>query len=191
MSGDRRADRRSLRWRDHDYAGTGTYFVTICTQGRDLLFGEVLNGEMRLNACGEIVEEEWMRTGVIRPEVEIDIFAVMPNHLHGLVTILQPVGAHGGAPEHSGDGELKRNARLPGRADRRLPLRAPRSLGSLIAGFKQSTTVRINALRGTPGARVWQRGFFDRVVRDDGEFDRIACYIVTNPERWNRDGNHP
>jgi len=79
--------RQSIRWQEHDYAASGTYFVTICTADRACLFGDVLEGEMRVNALGRIVEDEWVRTGVVRPEVDIDVFVVMPNHLHGFVTL--------------------------------------------------------------------------------------------------------
>lgn len=187
-----RHDRRSIRWQEHDYAAGGIYFVTVCTEGHVCLFGDVRDGQMRPNECGLIVEHEWMQSGVIRPEIAIDVFAVMPNHLHGLVAINPTVGAYGGTPTSDvTDGDQRREFTTTKRAYRCTPLRPPRSLGSMIAGFKQVTTMRINELRGTPGAKVWQRGFYDRVVRNDDEFDRIAWYIVTNPERWMDDPEHP
>jgi putative transposase len=180
--------RQSIRWQDHDYAAGGTYFVTICTANRVCLFGEVVDGQMRVGPLGQIVDREWMRTGLIRPEVEIDVFGVMPNHLHGLVTI-RPRDLEDRLSARSDEGEP---VGLRPRVDRRPPLRrAPRSLGGLIAGFKQVTTLAINAARGTPGAPVWQRGYHDRVVRDGEEFDAIAHYIVTNPERWAEDPHRP
>ncbi len=97
-----RHHRQSVRLREHDYAGGGTYFVTLVTIDRACLFGEIRDGEIYLNAFGLIVDREWARTGVIRPGVAIDVFVVMPNHLHGLITINPPagdaVGVHGGAP---------------------------------------------------------------------------------------------
>ena len=169
--------RQSIRWQEHDYAASGTYFVTICTADRACLFGDVLDSETRVNALGRIVEDEWVRTGVVRPEVVIDVFVVMPNHLHGFVTLRPDESRQDpGANMAQGDAALRR---------------PPRSLGSMIAAFKQVTTVRINEVRGTPGASIWQRGYHDRVVRDGDEFDRIAEYIVTNPDRWEHDGLFP
>lgn len=180
MAGDRRHNRQSNRWQVHDYAAGGTYFVTVCTEGRVCLFGEVRDGRMYSNASGLIVEQEWMGTGVIRPDVDIDVFAVMPNHLHGLVTITPPATSIA-----VWDAETSR------RAHSGVPLRRPRSLSSIVGQFKATSTRTINELRGTPGAKVWQRGFHDRMVRNDEEFDRIASYIVTNPDRWMDDPDHP
>ncbi len=81
------AGRRSIRLKGYDYAQPGAYFITICARGRECLFGEVVDGEMRLNRFGEIVREEWLKTAVMRPGIEIDEFAVMPNHIHGIVII--------------------------------------------------------------------------------------------------------
>jgi putative transposase len=192
-----RHHRRSIRWHGHDYAAGGTYFVTICTEGRACLFGEVREAEMHVNAIGLIVEREWMRTGQVRPEVEVDVFGLMPNHLHGLVTI-NPVE----------DGDVPRGTRIPegdvatsssaqGRgahgdqAHSGVPLRRARSLSSIFGQFTATSTLVINEARGTPGARVWQRGFYEHVVRDGDDFERIAWYIVTNPERWETDDENP
>lgn len=173
-----RHHRRSVRLREHDYAAGGTYFVTICTVDRACVFGEVVGDAMRTNAVGRIVEAAWVRTGVIRPEVEIDVFALMPNHLHGLVTILpqEPAATVGAVGAMGGRG---------------IPERGRRSLASIVAQFKASSTAAVNACRGTPGARLWQRGFYEHVVRDDRSFEAIAGYIVTNPERWQTDEYRP
>lgn len=79
--------RRSIRLHGYDYAQAGAYFVTICTQNRECLFGDIEDGEMRLNDYGRVVEEEWLRTATIRREVELDAFIVMPNHVHGIIVI--------------------------------------------------------------------------------------------------------
>jgi REP element-mobilizing transposase RayT len=167
--------RQSIRLRGHDYAGGGIYFVTLCTYQRECLFGEISGDRFIPNAVGLAVEEEWVRSGTIRREVSIDVFGLMPNHLHALVRIASSVGAHGGAPgpRETGLG------------------RTTRSLGSLIAGFKQASTIHINRIRNTLGATVWQRNYYEHIVRDDADFDRIAMYIVTNPERWTQDEEHP
>ncbi|MEW6490588.1 MAG: transposase [Thermodesulfobacteriota bacterium] len=163
--------RRSSRLPSFDYAQAGAYFVTVCTAGRRLVFGTVAGPTVDLNGVGRIIEEEWKRTAVLRPGVELDAFVVMPNHLHAVV--LLPCGGSASA------------------ADRLRFQRSPRTLGSLVAGFKAAATARVNALRGTPGASVWQRGYFEHVVRDDAALDRIRTYISDNPLQWSLDRENP
>lgn len=163
--------RRSIRLSVYDYAQAGAYFVTIVTQGRARLFGEVRDGRVRLNDVGKIAEQEWLRSADVRREVDLDTFVIMRNHIHGVV-VIRDVGAHGRAP-------------LPTRQ------RQPRSLGSFIAGFKSAATKRINAHRGAPGERLWQRNYYEHVVRGDRELDAIREYIVGNPHRWPEDPENP
>lgn len=167
--------RKNIRLTGYDYASEGAYFVTIVTHGREPLFGKVVDGEMVLNECGRIVAEEWERSASIRAEIEIDEFVVMPNHFHAIVNIIQPnswiddhpVGAYGHTP-------LQQST-----------FRSPsRTLGALVRGFKSSVTTRINLLRGMPGVPVWQRNYYDRVIRSDREYEDIATYIANNPANW-------
>lgn len=170
--------RRSLRLRGYDYSQVGMYFITICTYGRELLFGEVVEVEMVVNQMGKVVEEEWLRTPALRPYVTLDEFVVMPNHVHGIIVFsdagIRSVGAHSCAP--------LQQARLQ---------RQPRSLGSLIAGFKSATTKRINNLRGSPGVLLWQRNYHEYVIRNEKDLSRIRDYILTNPLRWELDRENP
>lgn len=186
--------RRSIRLRGYDYSQTGLYFLTLCTYERRCLFGDVVDGAMHLNPLGDIVAQEWMRTADIRREMRLDAFVVMPNHLHGLVWIIDPpanqapghistdpVGAHGVRPAYG-------VRPMYGRA----PLhRPPRSLGSFVAGFKSATTRRINAVRGLGGHPVWQRNYWDHIVRSDHDTVQILEYIQHNPARWTEDRLHP
>jgi len=116
-----RHNRRSIRVAGYDYASPGAYFITICAQDHECMFGEVVGGEVSLNAYGEIAREEWQRSTSVRPELEIDAYVVMPNHLHGIVRIGPSdgiVGAHGHAPLHAP------------------PLhRPPRSVGAFVGRF--------------------------------------------------------
>ena len=181
MPTDAARHRRSIRLPDYDYTAAGVYFVTICTYGRECLFGEVVEGEIRLNDFGVIVREEWERSAEMRAELSIDAYVVMPNHFHGIVFI--DVGAHGVRP-----GQM---AERVGWAHGRAPLRSPKSLGSLIAGFKSAATKHINLLRNTPGDPVWQRNYYERVIRDDRELAAIREYLAANPTKWDDDENHP
>jgi len=85
--------RRSIRLINYNYSQAGAYFVTVCPWNRECLFGDIVNGDMRLNESGQIVEKEWQRTGSIRPNVELDVFVIMPNHMHGIIVLNDDVGA--------------------------------------------------------------------------------------------------
>jgi putative transposase len=172
--------RRSIRLPHFDYSQNGTYFVTICTWRREPLFGDVVGGEMRLNEWGQIVRDEWLRTESLRPNVELDAFVAMPNHFHGIIVITERggfVGAQRAAP-------LRRPGITPNNV-------APGSLGAIIRSFKSAATRRINRLRDNPGVPVWQRNYYERVIRDDAEWNRIREYVTGNPANWADDENHP
>lgn len=168
--------RRSLRLPDYDYSSPGAYFVTVCTFDRELLFGTITDGKMSSNAYTSIVRDEWLWSQEIRQEIALDTWIIMPNHLHGIVWIT-------GQPGDSLAASSKESAHK---------LRArPKSLSTFITGFKSSATIRINKLRDTRGAPVWQRNYYERIVRDEYELWRIREYIVNNPANWNDDENHP
>ncbi|MBI3247833.1 MAG: hypothetical protein HYZ50_15120 [Deltaproteobacteria bacterium] len=179
MSSERKTyHRRSIRLPGYDYRQSGMYFVTIGTWERQSLFGAVVGGEMRLSEYGQIVKEEWLRTLLLRPGVDLDEFVVMPNHLHGILVLpaenVRSVGAHSCAP-------------LP---QQRL-YRQPRSLGSLLAGFKSAATKRINDLRHMLGMPLWQRNYYEHIIRNEDELHHVREYIQTNPLRWELDRENP
>lgn len=173
--------RRSIRLPAWDYAGHGWYFITIVTAVRECRFGEVVGDEVVLSGDGVIVEEEWQRAAQVRAEVSTVLHVVMPNHLHAIVAM-------------HGDGDPKiddRTALKHALGDRRPLHRAPRSLGALVAGFKSAATSRIEREHDAPGMAVWQRGFYEHIIRDDRDLERISDYIVANPSRWHDDALHP
>ncbi len=89
----KKPDRRSIRLRGYDYSQPGAYFITICTETRKCLFGEISDGGILLSAFGRIVDEEWHRTIQIRPTVVLDAFSIMPNHVHGIIVLNEPSGS--------------------------------------------------------------------------------------------------
>ena len=168
--------RRSVRLPDLDYTEPGAYFVTLCTRDRRCVFGEVTVDGVRLTPIGEIACDEWRRSADLRAEVQLDTFVVMPNHIHGIVVI------------RDGNPRDRRSPRAHGRA----PLHRPgRSLGALIAGFKAAATSRINRLSGSPGAPVWQRNYYEHIIRNGEELARTREYIAGNPGRWAEDPENP
>jgi REP element-mobilizing transposase RayT len=195
--------RRSLRLPAYDYSLPGRYFVTICTQGGVCLFGDVQNGKVQLNELGQSVAEEWTRSKQIRNEIELDEYVVMPNHFHGIVIITD---------DRRGD----RPVALPQTTTKASPVAAavggrtpftpttegyfqsarpqgpkPLSLSSFVAGFKSSVTKRINEIRKTPGLAVWQRNYFEHIIRTDEDLNKIREYILLNPCKWMDDKENP
>ncbi|MBI5081703.1 MAG: hypothetical protein HZB17_10420 [Chloroflexi bacterium] len=197
--------RRSIRLPNYDYSQAGSYFVTLCAHARECLFGEIVDDAMSLNDYGKIVEEEWLKSAEIRKELELDAYVIMPNHLHGIVVINNDggltVGATGQSPlipttvEASGRSPLATDVgahgRAPLRADQPILHRKPRSLGSFIAGFKSATTKRLNLKRNTPSFAVWQHNYYEHIIRDEIDLNRIRAYIQHNPARWAEDENNP
>jgi len=175
--------RRSIRLAKYDYARAGAYFVTICSNNREYLFGRMADGAVLLNAFGDPAVHEWLRTTAVRHNVSLDAFVLMPNHLHGIIII---TNENGDTPAvRSGDAAGR--PYMPNRA--RGP--SPGSIGAIIGQFKAATTNRINVLRGTPGAPVWQRNYYDHIIRDEGELNEIRQYIAGNPATWETDENNP
>ena len=157
--------------------------MTICTFERECLLGDVVNGEMRLNGMGSIVDESWRQVVNHFSGVDIDQFVIMPNHFHGIITT---VGAGFPRPD-LGDSEKQGGETQGGVTP---PLRRA-TLGQIVGYFKYQSTKRINQLRDNPGTSVWQRNYYERIIRNDQELQTIQQYIVDNPATWQEDENHP
>jgi len=175
-----RHHRRSIRLKGYDYTQPGAYFITIVTYERMPLFGEIVNGEMRLNEYGQMVRDEWFQTAVVRPYVVLhpDEFVVMPNHVHGIIWIVD-TNADGG------DDVGARRRRAPTAEQFGKPI--PGSIPTIVRSFKSMTTRRINLLRNAPGTPVWQRNYYDRIIRHERALNAIRQYIIENPRRWQMD----
>jgi REP element-mobilizing transposase RayT len=155
--------RKRLRLAGYDYTERGLYFVTVCTEGKRCIFGQIREGRMRPGPLGRIVLEEWTRMAERSPWVHIHAFVLMPNHVHGSIGI----GREEGDPDLEG---------------------VPRpSLSRIVGAFKGESGRRINIARGTPGRTDWQRGFHDHIIRTERALDRIHDYIEDNPFRWSED----
>jgi len=167
--------RRSLRLQGYDYRRVGACFITICARDRACLFGEVVGCEVRLNEVGAFVRACWEEIPAHFPNVHLDAFVIMPNHVHGIVWLVTPVGARHAVP-------------LPRERFGR-PLSG--SIPTIVRSFKAAVTRRINGHRGTPGASVWQRNYYEHLIRDDESLDCIREYIANNPRQWGIDRENP
>jgi len=187
-------ERRSLRLRGFDYSRPGVYFVTIRARHDGPMFGELVATHMRLGQYGRIVTACWLEIPKHFPHVTLGTRVVMPDHMHGIIVINERadadnVGAQHAAPlqlQHGG--RLQQDARLSQTALRAHAIRASTtvargSLGAIVRAFKSAVTKQINELRRTPGKPVWQRNYYDRIIRDDGELHRVRRYILSNPNR--------
>ena len=193
-----RHHRRSIRLQEYDYTTSGAYFVTVVTHERECLFGEMEDGGMRVNEYGEIARAEWFQTAALRPYVVLhpDEFVVMPNHIHGIIWIVgenDDMGAYRGAHRRGTAAPCPYNSAPPCSYDHieRFGKPVPGSIPTIVRAFKSATTRRINEIRGTPGARVWQRNYYEHIVRNDADLQRIREYILTNPIRWAMDRENP
>ena len=168
--------RRSIRLREYDYSSAGAYFVTLCVQGRECLFGSVVDGGMQLNEAGRTVEGAWRVLAERFPNVMVDECIVMPNHVHGIIVITDSVGAPLAAPEtvvHQGAAS------------------SSPTLGSLIRTLKSLSAIAVNRLLDRQGCPLWQRNYYERVIRDEEELAGIREYIRCNPMKWADDNENP
>jgi REP element-mobilizing transposase RayT len=171
QTGPHRHHRRSIRLRGYDYSQAGAYFVTVCVQGREPLFGDVVDGEMRLNDAGQMVAQCWQELPAHFPHLELDEFVVMPNHMHGIIIV--------GAPFMAPYGSCAMNlgAINPGAINR-----APTGLGEIVRSFKAVATRRIR--QAGVSAFAWQRNYYEHIIRDEESLNRIREYIANNPLQW-------
>ena len=165
-----------MRLPDYDYSSCGAYFVTVCTQNRECLFGEIIDGEMELNEYGSVVQEYLDIIQMHFPNVETDMTVIMPNHVHKIMIINSNCRGEVASPSLNVRNPLKQGGETP-------PLRDP-LLGQIVAYFKYQTTKHINQNRNTPGLPVWQRNYYDRIIRNEIELHQIRKYIQNNPVHW-------
>jgi len=185
--------RRSIRLRGYDYTQPGVYFVTICTQNRECLFDDPV--------LRSVVETYWQAIPRHAPNVALDAWIVMPNHAHGIIVIMDHaalVGARHCQQVPSSMQKAPSDEMLTSRRDTFSNALPPQqhgapcgSLGAIVGNFKAVTTRRINRIRHTPGMDVWQRNYYERIVRNEQALQRIREYIVNNPLRWNLDIENP
>ncbi len=172
--------RKSIRLPGFDYSQPGAYFITVCTQNRASIFGDVTEGKLCLNAAGRLAQAVWEELPQHYPHVHLDAWTVMPNHVHGIAILKSDsVGLVGAdSVDHVGAG-LK-----PAPTQRH-------GLPEIVRAFKTFSARRINALQGTAGTALWQRNYYEHVIRDEAALDRIRQYIADNPARWHEDPENP
>lgn len=232
--------RKSIRLKEYDYSNEGWYYVTICTNNKEHLFGKVINNKIELNNYGKIVQEEWLKTKEVRDNVDLDDYVIMPNHFHGIIIITHNKNANVGATrwvapdeeevapnkavfndsskdnepenppgqqlikeniaghpikeEHRAGHETNQEHRArhqsnqENRASHRLaPTIQSNSLGSIIGQFKSVCTKRIKLMLDYPITSIWQKNYYEHIIRNEDDLFRIQKYIAQNPLKWQLD----
>jgi REP element-mobilizing transposase RayT len=199
----------------YDYSQAGLYFITICCQNRICRFGDVVNGEMVLNEWGQIAFDEWIKTNEIRSNVELGEFIIMPNHIHGIIRLLgrgkshlpsnhNQIYTHDGTGEsHSPNDQNESNSpnnqgecNSPNNQNEsnspnnqgecNSPLRSPsQTIGAIVRGYKSSVTKQLGLMGLTD--KLWQRNYYEHIIRNEQSHQRISNYISHNPEKWKDD----
>jgi REP element-mobilizing transposase RayT len=181
--------RRSIRLKGYDYSRAGLYFITICVQNRECLFGEIVGSSyvgaalvaalnptpthpqsMILNDAGRMIESEWLALKKRFAHIELHEYVVMPNHFHAILEIVEN----------------------DERATTRVAPTTNKTVGDMIDAFKSITTVEyIRSVKNHEWNRfegkLWQRNYWEHIIRDEESYERIAAYIARNPDKWNED----
>ena len=158
--------RRNSRLSDYDYTAAGAYFVTVSVVGRRCILGAIRNGTVCLTQAGECVLDAWTALESRYVGVHLDEYVIMPNHVHGILLLGLEQDVPPG-PQHY------------------------KPLGQLVGAFKTRSAHRINELRHTPGIPVWQRGYYEHVVRNDRSLQAVREYVANNPTQWALDRENP
>ena len=179
--------RRSIRLRGYDYSQSGIYFVTICTQNHLHLYGEIVDGKMALNGAGKMIQKIWNEISNDFPNIQLHEFTMMPNHIHGIIEIVEAdsistldVDPDSVPPTSRADMESAPTATVA------VPL------SKIVQSFKRHTTieyikmVKQNILPSFD-KRIWQRNYWEHIVRNENEYNGISQYIVDNPAKWQND----
>ena len=179
--------RRSIRLKNYDYSQPGAYFVTVCTHNRDSLFGHIHENAMIMNEAGVMIDRWWRELPKKYPMVDTDDYMVMPNHFHGIVAIVG--AALRGRPDGS-------DPNIAGDRPGGQPHRVAPTLGDMIDWFKTMTTndyirgVKQCQWRPFPG-KLWQRNYYEHVIRNEHDLNAIREYVVNNPASWEKDNENP
>ena len=193
--------RRSIRLQGYDYTRQGAYFVTICTRNRACLLGDIVEGRMRLSEAGRLAQAVWEDLPYHYPHVQIDVWVIMPNHMHGIVILTEAQATDddmrvGTDPKINVGTKTDTGTKTDVGAGLKPAPTAPAAptrhgLSEIVRAFKTFSARRINALHNTVGTPFWQRNYYEHVIRNESAMDRIRQYIADNPARWPEDLENP
>ena len=184
--------RRSIRLKGYDYSQSGLYFITLCTVDRTCMFGNVVDPKMQLNDIGQLVEQEWLNTINIRHDnVRLHNYIVMPNHFHAIIEIRR---GESHSPQshspysHSSQSHLSQSnsssitneCNINGKDLPRRMKSPSKTVGAIVRGFKGAVSRQL-------GYSIWQRNYYEHIIRTDASYRHISNYIENNPTKWQSD----
>jgi REP element-mobilizing transposase RayT len=189
--------RQSIRLKGYDYSQAGMYFVTICCHEMKWHFGSIENQNMILNDFGKIAVNEWLKLSERYPNVLLDVFQIMPNHIHGIIVIsvgatlavAQNAVAQNAVAQNVND----RNANVPNEyagVNNRAGASPAPTVGNIVGAYKSlvvNKCLEIYKMRNEYMGNLWQRNYWEHIIRNDQSYQYIANYIVNNPENWKND----
>lgn len=176
--------RRSIRLKGYDYTRKGAYYITIVTHQREHLFGEVVNGEMQLNRFGLVAKQQWEKLARRFKHVELIAFVIMPDHIHGIIMIVDERRGTAKGQTDPGEGASRR---APTDHTEKFGNPVKGSIPTIVRSYKSAVALRINLMRGTKGLPVWQSNYYEHVIRDEKDLQAKYDYIVGNPLNWKND----
>ena len=199
-------NRRSIRLKNYDYSSDGAYFITFVTKNREDFFGEIINGEMILNNFGKIIEEEWNKTEEIRDNIILDEFVVMPNHIHGIIFIDNFFNSNneggGGRMQYAPTQYILTDTPTDFSTKEKTAFISPKNnLGSIVRGLKSAMTkkywekmsqleyggegrMQYTTTNITFKESIWQRNYYENIIRNERALNNIRRYIKENPMKW-------
>jgi REP element-mobilizing transposase RayT len=177
---------KSIRLRDYDYTTEGVYFITICAANRATIFGEVSDAGVRLTQIGQLIEDAWYDLPNHHHSASLDLHVVMPNHFHGLIVLSE---MRQSSPRESGSHDLARRGRAATREAFGKPVAG--SIPTIVRSFKAAATRRVNQVFGCGRGGIWQRNYYEHIIRNENTLHRAREYIQTNPLRWSLDPENP
>lgn len=209
--------RRSIRLKGYDYAQAGAYFITICCQDRICRFGQVVDGEMVLNALGQIAYQEWVQLTERFANFELDVFQIMPNHIHGIMLLSDPVGAGftpaqigrqqfgrkdqpqvdaNGQPQTDDQPQVGSDLDQPSVGLKGQPQGIAPTVSDMVGAYKSLVAhgcleilkSQYTGAKSVPKmGKLWQRNYYEHIIRDEPSYQRISEYILNNPAKWLED----
>ena len=183
--------RRSIRLKGYDYSSEGAYYVTIVAHGRECLFGEIIDGEMHPSKYGEIIQKWWNEISVHFPNVELGAFVIMPNHVHGIIFIIDNRSDHPNSNNQENVNNINQGGETQNQGGETPPQRRP-TLGQIMAYFKYQSTKEMNKIETENSiTKFWQRSYYEHIIRNEKELQQKTDYIMDNPSQWDEDDENP
>lgn len=189
--------RRSIRLKEYDYSQAGLYFVTICCQNRIHRFGKIENDEMILNEYGMIGYEEWLKLSERFTNFEWDVFQIMPNHLHGIIMLTNTVGAGFNPAQNAAqNADMQNEISIDDIGAGVNPAPTNITVGNMVGAYKSLVAnkcldifkLKWAGVNPTPQmGKLWQRNYYEHIIRNEQSYHTISNYIINNPSKWNDD----